>query len=48
VAMRINSSVSLGLMPQFKMSLNSMVDNPDWVQQRPSLIGLHVFLRKRF
>jgi hypothetical protein len=48
VAMRINPSVALGLMPQFKMSLNSMVDNPDWVQQRPSLIGLNVFLRKRF
>lgn len=48
VAMRINNSSSVGLMPQFKMALHSMVDNPDWIQQKPSLIGLNLFLRKRF
>jgi hypothetical protein len=48
LAMRINSSAAIGLMPQFKMALHSMVDNPDWIQQRPNLIGLNLFLKKQF
>lgn len=48
VSMRLNSSASIGLMPQFKIGLHSMVDNQNWIQQRPALIGLNVFLRKRF
>ena len=48
LAMRLNSSAAIGLMPQFKMALHSMVDNPDWIQQRPNLIGLNLFLKKRF
>ena len=48
VSMRVNGSTSIGLIPQFKIALHSMVNNPDWIQQRPALIGLNVFLRKRF
>ena len=48
LSVRMNSSASIGLMPQFKMALHSMIDNPDWIQQRPALVGLNVYLRKRF
>lgn len=45
---KINSGVSLGLMPSFKMSLQNMVDNKDWIAQRPNMVGLNIFLRKKF
>ncbi len=45
---KINSSVELGSMLQAKMSLNNMVGEAQWVQQRPLVIGLNLFVRKRF
>jgi hypothetical protein len=48
VAFDINSSVALGLMPNVKVSMTSMVNNPNWIQQRPYSMGLGFFLRKKF
>ncbi|MDZ4667239.1 MAG: outer membrane beta-barrel protein [bacterium] len=48
VAFKLNSSVDLGIMPTVKTSLNSMVKNEQWIQQKPWLVGLGVYLRKRF
>jgi hypothetical protein len=48
VSFKLNSSVDLGLMPNIKASLNTMVKNDQWIQQRPWLVGLGVYLRKRF
>jgi hypothetical protein len=48
VAFDINSSVALGLMPNVKVSVTSMVNNPNWIQQRPYSMGLGFFLRKKF
>ncbi|MCF8426440.1 MAG: outer membrane beta-barrel protein [Bacteroidia bacterium] len=48
VAFDLNSSVALGLMPNVKVSMTSMVNNPNWIQQRPYSMGLGFFLRKKF
>lgn len=48
VSFKLNSSVDLGVMPNIKASLNSMVKNEQWIQQKPWLVGLGVYLRKRF
>jgi hypothetical protein len=48
VAFKMNSSVDLGIMPSIKASLNSMVKNEEWIQQKPWLVGLGVYLRRRF
>ncbi|MCG9881476.1 MAG: PorT family protein, partial [Bacteroidia bacterium] len=48
VSYKINSGVSIGFMPSFRMSLQNMVDNKDWIAQRPSMAGINIFLRKKF
>ncbi len=45
---RINNSVQLGLMPQFKLGLSSVIDNKNWIQEKPIAVGLNFYLRKRF
>ncbi len=48
VTYRINNTVQLGLMPQFKLGLSSVIDNKNWIQEKPMAIGLNFYLRKRF
>lgn len=45
---KINQSVQLGLMPQFKLGLSSVIDNKNWIQEKPMAVGLNFYLRKRF
>lgn len=45
---RINNTVQLGLMPQFKLGLSSVIDNKNWIQEKPMAIGINFYLRKRF
>jgi hypothetical protein len=45
---RINNTVQLGLMPQFKLGLSSIIDNSNWIQEKPIAMGLNFYLRKRF
>lgn len=40
--------VSLGLMPIFKSSILSIVDNENWIKQYPYNLSMNLFLRKRF
>ena len=40
--------VSVGLMPIFKTSIVSIVDNENWVKQYPYNLSVNLFLRKRF
>jgi len=48
LSFQINSSVDVGGMLSAKVALNSMVDNSNWIQQKPASAGLNFFLRKRF
>jgi hypothetical protein len=48
LSFQINSSVDVGGMISAKVALNSMVDNSNWIQQKPASTGLNLFLRKRF
>ena len=48
VTYRINNTVQLGLMPQFKLGLSSVIDNKNWIQEKPMAIGINFYLRKRF
>lgn len=48
VTYSINDKVTLGFMPYFRYSLNSMVSRPTWVQQQPYLIGANLMLRRTF
>ncbi len=48
LSFQINSSVDVGGMLSAKVALNSMVDNSNWIQQKPASTGLNFFLRKRF
>jgi hypothetical protein len=48
VSFNINSSVDVGGMISAKVALNSMVDNSNWIQQKPASTGVNLFLRKRF
>ena len=48
VTYRINNTVQLGLMPQFKLGLSSVIDNKNWIQEKPMAVGLNFYLRKRF
>lgn len=48
VSWNINARASVGLMPHLRLGLNNMVDNPDWISQKPWSAGLNLFLRKRF
>ncbi|TAE89802.1 MAG: hypothetical protein EAY81_01780, partial [Bacteroidetes bacterium] len=48
VTYRINDNVSLTATPYIRYSLNSMVKNDNWVQQRPYLTGMSLSLRKYF
>jgi hypothetical protein len=45
---RINNTVQLGLMPQFKLGLSSVIDNKNWIQEKPMAVGVNFYLRKRF
>jgi len=47
-AYKMSDDVSIGIMPTYKSSLGSIIQNQYWVQQYPYFIGLHVFLRKKF
>ncbi len=40
--------VSVGLMPIFKTSIVSIVDNENWIKQYPYNLSVNLFLRKRF
>lgn len=40
--------VSVGIMPIFKTSIVSIVDNENWVKQYPYNLSMNLFLRKRF
>ncbi len=44
----VNQSVELSLIPQCKIGLRNMIENPDWVKQYPYFVGLHFGLRKKF
>ena len=48
VSYKLNGSVEIGSMLQGKMALNNMVGDLQWVQQRPYLLGLNLFIRKHF
>ena len=48
VTYNLNQTVTLGIMPSAKISLNSMIDNNNWVQQYPYFVGFSAMLRKRF
>lgn len=48
VTYSINDKVTLGFMPYFRYSLNSMVSRSTWVQQQPYLIGANLMLRRTF
>jgi hypothetical protein len=48
VSWNINARASVGLMPHLRLGLNNMVDNQDWISQKPWSAGLNLFLRKRF
>ena len=48
ITYNLNPTVTLGLMPSAKASLNSMIDNNNWVQQYPYFMGLSATLRKHF
>ena len=48
VTYRINEGVALTATPYIRYSLNSMVKNDNWVQQRPYLTGISLSLRKYF
>jgi hypothetical protein len=43
----INSSVKLSVQPQYRFSLNNMVKNANWVEQRPSLLGIQIGILKK-
>lgn len=47
VSWKLNNTVQLGVMPQVKFGLNSMVDNSNWIGQKPFAGGIQLFLRKR-
>lgn len=44
----VNTTVSVGFMPHVRVGLNNMVDNADWIGQRPISTGANLILRKRF
>lgn len=48
VSYAFGETVSVGLVPTFKYSLNSIIGNERWIQQHPYFIGLSACLRKRF
>lgn len=48
ISYRLNETVSLNAMPYFRYSVNSMIRNENWVQQRPYLTGMSLSLRKYF
>lgn len=48
ISWNINARASVGLMPHLRIGINNMVDNPDWISQKPWSAGLNLFLRKRF
>lgn len=48
ISWQLNPTVGLSLMPTFRYSLNSMVNNNQWVSQQPWMIGLSGALCKRF
>ncbi len=48
ISWKMNNTIQLGLMPQVKIGLNSMVDNSNWISQKPYAAGLQVLIRKRF
>jgi len=48
VSYKYSESVSLGAALSISKSTNSMIENKNWVQQYPSLVGVNIFLRKRF
>jgi len=48
ISYTLNEKVQIGLMPTFKYSLNTMINNENWVQQHPYFIGMALSLRKRF
>ncbi len=45
---QVNPLVSLGVAPTFKMSITSITDNENWVQQHPYFVGLSLSLRRKF
>ena len=48
ISWKMNNTIQLGLMPQVKIGLNSMVDNSNWISQKPYAAGLQLLIRKRF
>jgi|GEM_PF-3187561 hypothetical protein len=48
LAYRWKPDVEFMLQPSIRYAMNSMVENSNWVQQYPVLLGLNVAMRKRF
>ncbi len=48
IGYKLNNALTLGAMPVIKVSLTGMVDNDNWIQQKPWFVGLNLFIRKRF
>lgn len=48
IGFKVNNAVTLGAMPFIKVALTGMVDNEQWIQQKPWFVGLNLFIRKRF
>ncbi|MDP1726225.1 MAG: hypothetical protein Q8M15_05535 [Bacteroidota bacterium] len=48
IGYKLNNAITLGAMPHIKVSLTGMVDNDNWIQQKPWFVGLNLFMRKRF
>lgn len=48
VGFKVNNAVTLGAMPFIKVAITGMIDNEQWIQQKPWFVGLNLFIRKRF
>lgn len=48
IGYRYSDDVTIGIIPSFKTSLSSIIQNQYWVQQYPYFVGLHAFIRKTF
>jgi hypothetical protein len=47
VMWRLNQSVNLSIQPHFRVGMNNMVANKNWVEQRPFFIGMQFGIFKR-